>query len=50
MTPIWTNIEKAVDTLNKEGVVAIPTETVYRLAGNIYSKKAIMRIFSHGEH
>ncbi len=45
MTIISKDIFKAVDILNHEGVVAIPTETVYGLAGNIYSKKAITKIF-----
>ena len=45
MTIISKDIHKAVDILNHEGVVAIPTETVYGLAGNIYSKKAINKIF-----
>lgn len=45
MTIISTNISKAVELLIKEDVVAIPTETVYGLAGNIYSKKAIHKIF-----
>jgi len=45
MTIISNNISKAVAILNKEGLVAIPTETVYGLAGNIYSSKAIRHIF-----
>ena len=45
MTIISNNISKAVEILNNEGVVAIPTETVYGLAGNIYSAKAIHKIF-----
>lgn len=45
MTIISKNINKAVDILNNEDVVAIPTETVYGLAGNIYSEKAIRKIF-----
>ncbi len=39
------SIEKAIDILNREELVAIPTETVYGLAGNIYSEKAIKKIF-----
>lgn len=38
-------ISEAVKTLNNHGIVAIPTETVYGLAGNIYSEKAINSIF-----
>jgi L-threonylcarbamoyladenylate synthase len=39
------NLSKAIDLLNSEKVVAIPTETVYGLAGNIFSEKAIRSIF-----
>lgn len=45
MTIISDDISKAVELLNNEDVVAIPTETVYGLAGNIYSEKAINKIF-----
>ena len=45
MTIISSDILKAVEILSNEDVVAIPTETVYGLAGNIYSEKAINRIF-----
>jgi L-threonylcarbamoyladenylate synthase len=45
MTIISKNIQKAIDILNQEELVAIPTETVYGLAGNIYSEKAISKIF-----
>ncbi len=40
------DIAKAVALLNNNDVVAIPTETVYGLAGNIYSEQAIQKIFS----
>jgi L-threonylcarbamoyladenylate synthase len=39
------DISKAAEILNEENLVAIPTETVYGLAGNIYSEKAIKAIF-----
>ncbi|MBC3756842.1 threonylcarbamoyl-AMP synthase [Hyunsoonleella sp. SJ7] len=39
------DISKAVALLNEDLVVAIPTETVYGLAGNIYSEKAVKAIF-----
>lgn len=39
------DIDKAVQILNLDGLVAIPTETVYGLAGNIYSATAVKRIF-----
>jgi L-threonylcarbamoyladenylate synthase len=45
MTIISHDIAKAVALLNNEDVVAIPTETVYGLAGSIYSEKAIRKIF-----
>lgn len=45
MTIISKDIQKAVEILNTEALVAIPTETVYGLAGNIYSEKAIHKIF-----
>ena len=45
MSLITSDIGKAIEILNKEDVVAIPTETVYGLAGNIYSEKAINKIF-----
>ena len=40
-----TEIQKAVTLLNADKIVAIPTETVYGLAGNIFSDKAILTIF-----
>ncbi len=39
------NIKKAKNLLNKDECVAIPTETVYGLAGNAYSDKATLKIF-----
>jgi len=39
------SLEMAVDILKRGKLVAIPTETVYGLAGNIYSEKAIKKIF-----
>jgi len=45
MSIISKDISKAVDILNADELVAIPTETVYGLAGNIYSEKAIKSIF-----
>lgn len=45
MSIISSNINKAVSILENEDLVAIPTETVYGLAGNIYSEKAIRKIF-----
>lgn len=45
MIQITTDLLKAKEILEKEELVAIPTETVYGLAGNIYSEKAIQKIF-----
>lgn len=45
MSIISKDISKAIAILNAEELVAIPTETVYGLAGNIFSKKAIKCIF-----
>ena len=39
------NIKKAVNYLNNNECIAIPTETVYGLAGNAYSDKAVSRIY-----
>ena len=43
---ITTSIQKAVEALNKGEIVAIPTETVYGLAANIYNEQALKAIFS----
>jgi len=45
MIKISTDIFEAKKILEKEDLVVIPTETVYGLAGNIYSIKAIDSIF-----
>lgn len=45
MSIISKDIAKAVALLNAEEIIAIPTETVYGLAGNIFSEKAIRAIF-----
>ena len=39
------NWRQALQLLNQEDVVALPTETVYGLAGRIDSKKALKKIF-----
>ena len=39
------NIKKAVKYLNNNECIAIPTETVYGLAGNAYSDIAVSRIY-----
>ncbi len=45
MPVITQNIETVAESLSMGEVAAIPTETVYGLAGNIYSDKAIRSIF-----
>lgn len=45
MSIISKDLAKAVALLNAEEIIAIPTETVYGLAGNIFSEKAIRAIF-----
>ncbi len=39
-------LSKTISFLKKGNVVGLPTETVYGLAGNAYSKKAIVKIYS----
>ena len=39
------NIKKAINLLNKRECIAIPTETVYGIAGNAYSDAACKKIF-----
>ncbi|GAA3919885.1 L-threonylcarbamoyladenylate synthase [Hymenobacter algoricola] len=46
MTSIFKNLAKAARLLQADELVAIPTETVYGLAGNIFSPTAIARIFA----
>ena len=43
---VSSDIKKAVSILNSDDVVAIPTETVYGLAGNIFSETAIKKIYA----
>ena len=40
------NIKKSISFLNKDDCVAIPTETVYGLAANAYSSKAVRKIYT----
>lgn len=39
-------ISKAVEVLKKEGVIVYPTETVYGLGADIFSEKAVERVYS----
>lgn len=43
---ISTNLDLAAHILNEEGIIGLPTETVYGLAGNIFSEKAIKEIYA----
>ncbi len=44
-TEIGNSIQKAIDYLNENHVIAIPTETVYGLAANAFHKDAVIKIF-----
>ena len=39
------SLNKVIKTLKKNGIISLPTETVYGLAGNAYSNGAIKKIF-----
>lgn len=41
-----TNLAQAASILSSGGIVAIPTETVYGLAGNAFDPQAVKKIFS----
>ena len=43
---ITTNIEEAIVALENNNIIALPTETVYGLAGNAFSESAIEKIFA----
>ena len=43
--PISGNIKKAKKIIENNNVIGIPTETVYGLAANAYSDKAVKNIF-----
>ena len=45
MKTIQSNIKKAKKYLDNNDCIAVPTETVYGLAGNAYSNKAVKKIF-----
>ena len=45
MKSIQSNIKKAKKYLDKNHCVAVPTETVYGLAGNAYSNTSVKKIF-----
>ena len=39
------NLNKAKTILKKNDIIGVPTETVYGLAGNAYSNKAVKKIY-----
>ena len=39
------SLNKTIDSLKNAKIVALPTETVYGIAGNAYSKKSIKKIY-----
>ena len=45
MKSIQSNIKKAIQYLDKNHCIAVPTETVYGLAGNAYSDISVKKIF-----
>ncbi|GHV14828.1 threonylcarbamoyl-AMP synthase [Fibrobacterales bacterium] len=45
----YLSIEESAQILADGGIVAIPTETVYGLAGNAFNEKAVARIFAAKE-
>ena len=47
--PPWTSVSEAARFLQAGEVVAIPTETVYGLAGNAFYPKALAKIFAAKE-
>ena len=47
--PPWTSVSEAARLLKEGEVVAIPTETVYGLAGNAFEPQALAKIFAAKE-
>ena len=45
MALLTTDINLAIMALQNDDIIGLPTETVYGLAGNMYSEKAIKKIF-----
>ena len=39
------NLEKTIKNLNSDNIIVLPTETVYGLGGNAYSKNAVKKIY-----
>ena len=45
-SPTEKNLKKCSKILKNHGIAALPTETVYGLAGNAYSNRAVTKIYS----
>ena len=43
--PSSRNLKKAKKIIDNNNIIGLPTETVYGLAGNAYSNKAVKKIF-----
>ena len=48
MFPPWTSPEAAAEILQRGGIVAIPTETVYGLGADGLNSDAVAKIFLQG--
>ena len=46
INPNSKNLNKVIKILKKDGIISLPTETVYGLAGNAYSNTSIKKIFN----
>ncbi len=46
INPNSKNLNKIIQILKKDGIISLPTETVYGLAGNAYSNISIQKIFN----
>ena len=43
--PNYSNLKKVKKIIENNSVIGLPTETVYGIAGNAYSNKAVKEIF-----
>ena len=41
-----TILKKSIENLNNDNIIGLPTETVYGLGGNAYSRKSIQKIYN----
>ena len=44
--PSLINLRKAKKNIENNNIIGMPTETVYGLAGNAFSKKSVLKIFN----